>query len=65
MPLLMNILVISYGKYFKGPKVNCNSIIHAAKMNDYDRVKILFRYGYRQVIYFYISNIKINYIIID
>jgi hypothetical protein len=30
-----------------GPKQNCNSIIHAAKRNDYDRVKILFRYGYR------------------
>ena len=31
----------------QGPKVNCGSIIHSAKKNDYDRVKILFRYGYR------------------
>ena len=30
-----------------GPKINLSSIIHAAKRNDYDRVKILFRYGYR------------------
>ena len=29
-----------------GPKINLSSIIHAAKRNDYDRVKILFRYGY-------------------
>ena len=30
-----------------GHKTNRNSIIHAAKKNDYERVKILFRYGYR------------------
>ena len=30
-----------------GPKINRTSIIHAAKRNDYERVKILFRYGYR------------------
>ena len=57
MLLHINTLVkyISYGMYFKGPKVNCNSIIHAAKMNDYERVKILFRYGYRQVLNFSIQ----------
>ena len=30
-----------------GPKINCSSIIYAAKWNDYERVKILLRYGYR------------------
>ena len=30
-----------------GLKINCSSIIYAAKRNDYDRVKILFRHGYR------------------
>ena len=30
-----------------GPKTNRNSIIYAAKRNDYERVKILFRFGYR------------------
>ena len=30
-----------------GLKINRNSIIYAAKRNDYERVKILFRYGYR------------------
>ena len=39
------------GKTFSGAqggnKTNRNSIIHAAKRNDYERVKILFRYGYR------------------
>ena len=28
-------------------KINCHSIIYAAKWNDYERVKILLRYGYR------------------
>ena len=27
--------------------MNRNSIIHAAKRNDYERVKILLHYGYR------------------
>jgi len=30
-----------------GPKVNSASMLYAAKHNDYERVKILFRYGYR------------------
>ena len=30
-----------------GPKTNRASIISAAKRNDYERVKILYRYGYR------------------
>ena len=30
-----------------GPKTNRASIIFAAKRNDYKRVKILYRYGYR------------------
>ena len=30
-----------------GSKTNLNSIIYAAKRNDYERVKILLRYGYR------------------
>ena len=30
-----------------GPKVNSHSMLYAAKHNDYERVKILFRYGYR------------------
>lgn len=30
-----------------GPKVNSSSMLYAAKHNDYERVKILFRYGYR------------------
>ena len=30
-----------------GPKTNRASIIFAAKRNDYERVKILYRYGYR------------------
>ena len=40
---------IKYSGAPTGPKAkqNSNSIIHAAKRNDYERVKILFRYGYR------------------
>ena len=30
-----------------GPKMNSAAILYAAKRNDYERVKILFRYGYR------------------
>ena len=30
-----------------GLKTNHNAMIHAAKKNDYHRVKILFKYGYR------------------
>lgn len=30
-----------------GPKVNSASMLYGAKHNDYERVKILFRYGYR------------------
>ena len=30
-----------------GSKTNHNAMIHAAKKNDYQRVKILFKYGYR------------------
>lgn len=29
------------------PKINSNAMLYAAKKNDYERVKILFRYGYR------------------
>lgn len=29
------------------PKSNHSAMIYAAKRNDYDRVKILFKYGYR------------------
>ena len=31
----------------RGLKINSSSIVFAAKRNDYERVKILFRYGYR------------------
>ena len=34
-------------KTVHGVKINCSSIIYAAKKNDYERVKILLRYGYR------------------
>lgn len=34
-------------KSVHGVKINCSSIIYAAKKNDYERVKILLRYGYR------------------
>lgn len=27
--------------------MNSSALLHAAKKNDYERVKILFRYGYR------------------
>ena len=30
-----------------GLKTNHNAMIHAAKKNDYHRVKVLFKYGYR------------------
>ena len=30
-----------------GPKLNSAAMLYAAKRNDYERVKILFRYGYR------------------
>ena len=30
-----------------GPRVNSSSMLYAAKHNDYERVKILYRYGYR------------------
>ncbi|XP_059085448.1 short transient receptor potential channel 6-like [Tigriopus californicus] len=30
-----------------GPKINSGSLLYAAKKNDYERVKIMFRYGYR------------------
>ena len=30
-----------------GPKTNHTAMINAAKRNDYERVKILFKYGYR------------------
>ena len=29
------------------PKSNHSAMVYAAKRNDYDRVKILFKYGYR------------------
>ena len=29
------------------PKSNHNAMVYAAKRNDYERVKILFKYGYR------------------
>ena len=29
------------------PKINSAAMLYAAKKNDYERVKILFRYGYR------------------
>ena len=35
------------GSQAAGPKTNRASIIFAAKRNDYERVKILYRYGYR------------------
>ena len=41
---------INKGRAFsgvRGLKINCSSIIYAAKRNDYNRVKILFRHGYR------------------
>ena len=31
----------------RGLKINSSSIVFAAKRNDYERVKVLFRYGYR------------------
>ena len=31
----------------KREQVNCPAIVHSAKKNDYERLKILFRYGYR------------------
>merc|ERR1719270_1409577 len=37
----------TYAGAQSGPKINLSSIIHAAKRNDYERVKILYRYGYR------------------
>ncbi len=30
-----------------GPKINSAALLYSAKKNDYERVKILFRYGYR------------------
>ena len=42
--------IVNKGKVFsgiRGLKINCSSVIYAAKRNDYDRVKILFRHGYR------------------
>ena len=35
------------GQNMVGPKINSAAILYAAKRNDYERVKILFRYGYR------------------
>jgi hypothetical protein len=29
------------------PKVNSAALLYSAKKNDYERVKLLFRYGYR------------------
>ena len=37
----------AYAGSSAGPKVNSSALLHAAKKNDYERVKILFRYGYR------------------
>lgn len=37
----------TYNGSLVGPKINCSSMIYAAKRNDYERVKILFKYGYR------------------
>ena len=31
----------------RGLKINSSAIVFAAKRNDYERVKVLFRYGYR------------------
>ena len=31
----------------QAPKVNSAAMLYAAKKNDYERVKLLFRYGYR------------------
>ena len=31
----------------QAPKVNSSAMLYAAKKNDYERVKLLFRYGYR------------------
>ena len=41
---------INRGRSFsgvRGLKINSSAIVFAAKRNDYERVKVLFRYGYR------------------
>jgi len=35
------------GSAAAGPKINSAAMLYAAKKNDYERVKVLFRYGYR------------------
>ena len=35
------------GGAMTGPRINSAAMLYAAKKNDYERVKILFRYGYR------------------
>ena len=42
--------LVNRGRAFsgvRGLKLNSSSIVYAAKRNDYERVKVLFRYGYR------------------
>ena len=46
--LLFSQLISTDITYFVGaPKINHSAMINAAKRNDYERVKILFKYGYR------------------
>lgn len=46
--LLFSQLIRTDITYFVGaPKINHSAMINAAKRNDYERVKILFKYGYR------------------
>ena len=46
--MLILIICLPTHQYFPGaPKTNHNAMINAAKRNDYERVKILFKYGYR------------------